>query len=185
MYVFTYLGPLCVHNAHYLLLCHLALPDRTNAAIGTIGIFCGYCASTSRRSNARKNSREEFYHEFLSTGSGRAVRHRLRTGVTRTTAAMENKVQALRICQVSTPFCPRQKGTSKRFFFPQKFVFFVVLFTLVAVLLVQTYKCLEKFFEEPTYVSTDVVAQNAAEFPALTVCPDGSGGYKEDVLKVL
>ena len=34
----------------------------------------------------------------------------------------------------------------------------------------------------PTYISSEIVAQKDAAFPALTVCPE-SGGYKEDVLQ--
>ena len=38
-----------------------------------------------------------------------------------------------------------------------------------------------KFIQGPTYISSEIVAQNQAEFPAMTVCPE-SNGYKEDVL---
>ena len=34
----------------------------------------------------------------------------------------------------------------------------------------------------PTYISSDIVAQKDASFPAMTICPEG-GGYKEDVLQ--
>jgi len=40
-----------------------------------------------------------------------------------------------------------------------------------------------RYLDIPTYISTRIVSQNAAEFPALTVCPDGTS-YKEDVLQV-
>jgi hypothetical protein len=33
----------------------------------------------------------------------------------------------------------------------------------------------------PTYISSDILAQKDAEFPAMTVCPE-SNSYKEDVL---
>ena len=36
---------------------------------------------------------------------------------------------------------------------------------------------------EPTYVSTHIVNQEKAQFPAVTICPI-SKGYKEDVLQV-
>ena len=39
-----------------------------------------------------------------------------------------------------------------------------------------------KFMEGPTYISSDIVSQKDAAFPAVTVCPI-SNGYKEDVLK--
>ena len=47
----------------------------------------------------------------------------------------------------------------------------------------QVYQCLEKFASEPTYVSTHIVNQEKAQFPAITICPI-SKGYKEDVLLV-
>ena len=47
----------------------------------------------------------------------------------------------------------------------------------------QVYKCLELFVSEPTYVSTHIVNQEKAQFPAITICPI-SKGYKEDVLLV-
>ena len=34
----------------------------------------------------------------------------------------------------------------------------------------------------PTYISSDIVAQKEAEFPAMTVCPE-STKYKENVLQ--
>ena len=49
--------------------------------------------------------------------------------------------------------------------------------------LLQVYKCLELFVSEPTYVSTHIVNQEKAQFPAITICPI-SKGYKEDVLQV-
>ena len=47
----------------------------------------------------------------------------------------------------------------------------------------QVYKCLELWLSEPTYVSTHIVNQEKAQFPAITICPI-SKGYKEDVLQV-
>ena len=43
-------------------------------------------------------------------------------------------------------------------------------------------KCTTKYFEHPTYVSTDLVNQWDAVFPAITVCPDGNV-YHEEVLR--
>jgi len=63
----------------------------------------------------------------------------------------------------------------------QRTVFFVALFILVGIFLLQVYQCLEKFASEPTYVSTHIVNQEKAQFPAITICPI-SKGYKEDVL---
>ena len=39
------------------------------------------------------------------------------------------------------------------------------------------------YIEGPTYVSTDIVPQSKAVFPAMTVCPEG-GAYKKEALKV-
>ena len=47
----------------------------------------------------------------------------------------------------------------------------------------QVYKCLELYSSEPTYVSTHIVNQEKAQFPAITICPI-SKGYKESVLQV-
>ncbi len=44
-------------------------------------------------------------------------------------------------------------------------------------------QCLEKFLAFPTYISSEVVDQSEAEFPALTVCPDP--GYRTDRLNAL
>ncbi len=35
---------------------------------------------------------------------------------------------------------------------------------------------------EPTYMSSEILPQNQAEFPAMTVCPE-TKGYKEEVLQ--
>ena len=39
-----------------------------------------------------------------------------------------------------------------------------------------------KFLQGPTYMSSEIVPQKEAEFPAMTVCPE-TKRYKEDVLK--
>ena len=48
--------------------------------------------------------------------------------------------------------------------------------------MLQAVQCVVKFMRGPTYISSEIVAQKDAAFPALTVCPE-SGGYKEDVLE--
>ncbi len=60
--------------------------------------------------------------------------------------------------------------------------FFVLTF-LVLVLLVQAIKCLTKFCEYPTFISTYIAKQQDAEFPVVTVCPRNTS-YKKDVLRV-
>ena len=44
-------------------------------------------------------------------------------------------------------------------------------------------RCLIKYAEEPTYISSRIVDQWEADFPAITVCPEYNG-LKEDVLQV-
>ena len=58
------------------------------------------------------------------------------------------------------------------------------LFVLVVILLVQSYRCLEKYWSDPTFISTAVVEQSRAEIPAVTACPDSDRGYRLKVLKV-
>ena len=53
---------------------------------------------------------------------------------------------------------------------------------LLALLTIQVIRCFEKYFGYPTYVSTKIVDQASAEFPAITICPE-KNGYKEDVLQ--
>ena len=65
----------------------------------------------------------------------------------------------------------------------QKLIYGLGLFFLVLLLLIQTVQCLRKYFQEPTFISTEIVRQNQAEFPALTFCPE-TGAYKLDVLQV-
>ena len=59
---------------------------------------------------------------------------------------------------------------------------YILISVLVALLTIQVIRCLEKYFGYPTYVSTKIVDQASAEFPAITICPE-KNGYKEDVLK--
>ena len=66
----------------------------------------------------------------------------------------------------------------------QRSVYGLALVALVLILLIQTYQCVILYLSEPTYFSTEVLAQRKVAFPAMTVCPEG-GGYKEDVLQVL
>ena len=65
----------------------------------------------------------------------------------------------------------------------QKLIYGFGLVLLILILLIQTVQCLRKYYEEPTFISTEIVKQDKAEFPALTFCPEG-GGYKLDVLQV-
>ena len=58
----------------------------------------------------------------------------------------------------------------------------IVISVLVALLIIQVIRCFEKYFGYPTYVSTKIVHQASAEFPAITICPE-KNGYKEDVLQ--
>ena len=44
-------------------------------------------------------------------------------------------------------------------------------------------KCLLKYCEAPTYISSRIADQWEADFPAITVCPH-NGGLKSDVLRV-
>ena len=44
-------------------------------------------------------------------------------------------------------------------------------------------QCLIKYWEFPTYISSRIVDQGEADFPAITVCPP-TKGYKSDVLMV-
>ena len=48
----------------------------------------------------------------------------------------------------------------------------------------QSIKCVQKYVEHPTYVSTYITKQQEAGFPAVTVCPEKTS-YKSDVLKVM
>ena len=65
--------------------------------------------------------------------------------------------------------------------FLQKGIYVVALFVLILLLLVQTIQCVVKFARGPTYISSEIVPQKEAGFPALTICPE-SNKYKEDVL---
>ena len=64
----------------------------------------------------------------------------------------------------------------------QKTVYLLTLLVLLLLLFVQTAQCIHKYFQGPTYISTDIVDQSKAGFPALTICPE-SNGYKEQVLQ--
>ena len=47
----------------------------------------------------------------------------------------------------------------------------------------QTIKCLIKYTDNPTYISTSYVKQWEANFPVITICPQWNTGYKEDILQ--
>ena len=44
-------------------------------------------------------------------------------------------------------------------------------------------RCLVKYAEDPTYISSQIVDQWEADFPAITICPKYNG-LKLDVLQV-
>ena len=67
----------------------------------------------------------------------------------------------------------------------QRSVFGLTLAVLVTLLGIQTVQCVIKYMGKPTYFETDIVPQERADFPAITICPDSSQAYKSDVLKVL
>ena len=58
----------------------------------------------------------------------------------------------------------------------------LVIILLIGLLGTQIIRCFDKYFGYPTYVSTKIVKQAKAEFPAVTICPKSSG-YKENILK--
>ena len=62
-------------------------------------------------------------------------------------------------------------------------IYIILLLVLNIVLLVQIYKCFDRYMKGPTYVETKIVSQNKALFPATTFCAV-KGGYKSSVLKV-
>ena len=45
-------------------------------------------------------------------------------------------------------------------------------------------RCLMKYADNPTYISTSVVKQWETDIPIITICPFWNTGYKEDVLLV-
>ena len=59
----------------------------------------------------------------------------------------------------------------------------LAVLVLFIILLVQAFKCVEKYMREPTFVSTKIVEQRESEFPAVTIC-SMDNGYKEDVMAV-
>ena len=64
--------------------------------------------------------------------------------------------------------------------------YYGALLVLTVFWVVQSAQCVFKFYENPTYVSTEIREQmdvDIAEFPAVTICPK-NGGFKEDVLRV-
>ena len=59
----------------------------------------------------------------------------------------------------------------------------ILISVLVALWAFQMMRCFEKHFDYPTYVSTKIVHQALAEFPAFTICPE-KNGYKEKILQL-
>ena len=59
---------------------------------------------------------------------------------------------------------------------------FLVIILLIGLHLAQVIRCFYKYFDYPTYVSTKIVKQAKAEFPAVTICPKSSG-FKENMLR--
>ena len=59
---------------------------------------------------------------------------------------------------------------------------FLVIILLIGLHLAQVIRCFYKYFDYPTYVSTKIVKQAKAEFPAVTICPKSSG-FKEEILR--
>ncbi len=47
-----------------------------------------------------------------------------------------------------------------------------ILASLIVALLAQIAQLAQKYAEGPTYVTQEILEQNAASFPALTVCPE-------------
>lgn len=92
----------------------------------------------------------------------------------------------VKVCPAATagkrpPLCPHPAASSSG----RGAAFWWCSVSLLAALLcVQTGRCVYKFAQVPTYLSTDVVAQNDSEFPAVTLCPEDDG-YKADVLQVI
>ena len=62
-------------------------------------------------------------------------------------------------------------------------IYIALLLLLNMVLLVQIYKCYDRYVKGPTYVETKIVPQQNALFPHITFCAV-RGGYKADVLEV-
>ena len=58
----------------------------------------------------------------------------------------------------------------------------LVIILLICLLGGQVIRCFYKYFDYPTYVSTKIVKQAKAEFPAVTICPKSSG-FKERILR--
>lgn len=66
--------------------------------------------------------------------------------------------------------------------FLQKGIYVVALFVLILLLFLQTIQCFVKFARGPTYISSEIVPQNEAGFPAMTICPESSP-YNETLLQ--
>ena len=66
--------------------------------------------------------------------------------------------------------------------FLQKGIYVMALFILILLLLVQTIQCFVKFARGPTYISSEIVPQNEAGFPAMTICPE-TNKYNKTLLE--
>ena len=44
-------------------------------------------------------------------------------------------------------------------------------------------QCLYRYLQRPSYISTQVLDQSAVGIPAITMCPDYNGRYKDDILR--
>ena len=64
-----------------------------------------------------------------------------------------------------------------------KIIYFLVLLSLVIILIVQIIGCIQLYNIYPTYIETNLVPQNKAAFPSMTIC-SAKNGYKQDVLQV-
>lgn len=84
----------------------------------------------------------------------------------------------------SPQFSPSSPRTIQVLKIVQKTIFAITLGTLILLLLIQTGRCVWRYLEVPTYFASRVLPQSEADFPAITICPDGDDGYKEPLLQV-
>ena len=64
-----------------------------------------------------------------------------------------------------------------------RLVYFICLFVLCTILVVQLQKAIRYYLSYPTYTKSHLVRQSDAEFPALSICSDTSN-FNEIVLQV-
>ena len=60
----------------------------------------------------------------------------------------------------------------------------LVFLGLLALTGMETYKCLIRLMEAPTYTSFRLAAQKETDFPSLTICPVVTEAFKDNKLKV-